>query len=170
MKKATGVDKISVKLIKCCKSAIVKPITSMINLSIETCSFPDRLKEAQVTPIYKKSDPFLKNNYRPVSILPIPSKFFEKVMSEQLSEFFENIFDKFLCAFRKGHGCQTTLLKLLEDWKLALERTEYLAAIFMDLSKAFDCLPHDILICKLSSYGLSENDCTLLLSYGYLSC
>ena len=137
----------------------------MINFTIETCSFPDRLKEAQVTPAFKKNDPFLKNNYRPVSILPIPSKIFEKVLAEQLAEFFEIIFDKFLCAFRKGHGCQTTLLKLLEDWKLALEQNKYLAAILMDLSKAFDCLPHDILICKLSSYGLSEQACNLLLSY-----
>jgi hypothetical protein len=52
-----------------------------------------------------------------------------------------NIFDHFLCAFRKGHGCQTTLLRLLEDWKQALDCNEYIAAILMDLLKAFDCLP-----------------------------
>jgi hypothetical protein len=60
--------------------------------------------------------PFIKSNYRPVSILPIPSKKFEKVLSVQLSDFFDNIFDHFLCAFRKGHGCQTTLLRLLEEF------------------------------------------------------
>ena len=78
---------------------------------------------------------------------------------------FYNIFDHFLCAFRKGHGCQTTLLRLLEDWKQALDCNEYIVAILMDLSKAFDCLPHDILICKLSAYGLSDNATKLLLSY-----
>ena len=103
---------------------------------------------------------FLKSNYRPVSILPIPSKSFEKVV-----RFFDNIVDHFLCALRKGHGCQTTLLRLLEDWKQALDCNEYIAAILMDLSKAFDCLPHDILICKLSAYGLSDNATKLLLSY-----
>jgi hypothetical protein len=63
------------------------------------------------------------------------------------------------------HGCQTTLLRLLEDWKQALDCNEYIVAILMDLSKAFDCLPHDILICKLSAYGLTDNATKLLLSY-----
>jgi hypothetical protein len=106
-----------------------------------------------------------KSNYRPVSILPIPSKIFEKVLSEQLSKYFDKIFNNFLCAFRKGHGCQTTLLRLLEDWKYALDKNEYVAAILMDLSKAFDCLPHDILLAKLHAYGLSEKAVSLLKSY-----
>ena len=71
----------------------------------------------------------------------------------------------FLCAFRKGHGCQTTLWRLLEDWKTALDNNEYIAAIHMDLSKAFDCLPHDILLRKLSAYGFTENSIKLLYSY-----
>ena len=108
---------------------------------------------------------YLKSNYRPVSILPIPSKIYEKVLSEQLSSYFDSIFDDFLCAFRKGHGCQTTLLRLLEDWKYALDSNEYVAAILMDLSKAFDCLPHNILLSKLSAYGLSEDSVLLLKSY-----
>ena len=106
-----------------------------------------------------------KLNYRPVSLLPIPSKIFEKVLPNQLSEYFDNIFDDFLCAFRKGHGCQTTLIRLLEDWKCALDNNEYVAAILMDLLKAFDCLPHNILLCKLSSYGLTENATKLMESY-----
>ena len=77
----------------------------------------------------------LKTNYRPVSILPIPSKIFEKVLSEQLSDYFYNIFYNFVCAFRKGHGCQTTLLRLLEDWEDVLDKSEYMAAILMDFSK-----------------------------------
>ena len=106
-----------------------------------------------------------KSNYRPVSLLPIPSKIFEKVLSSQLSVYFDKIFDDFLCAFRKGHGCQTTLLRLLEDLKYALDNNEFIAAILMDLSKAFDCLPHSILLCKLSSYGLTENAIKLMESY-----
>ena len=76
------------------------------------------------------------------------------VLSDQLVEFFNNIFHDFLCAFRKGHGCQTTLLRLLEDWKSALDKNCYVAGILMDLSKAFDCLPHDILLSKFAAYGL----------------
>jgi hypothetical protein len=121
-------------------------------MSIDSGIFPNILKEAQVTPLFKKNDPFLKSNYRPVSILPI-----------DLQK--NNMFDHLLCAFRKEHGCQTTLLRLLEDWKQALDCNEYISAILMDLSKAFDCLPHDILICKLSAYGLSDNATKVLLSY-----
>jgi hypothetical protein len=61
-----------------------------------------------------------------------------------LSDFFENILNPYLCAFRRGHGCQTTLLRLLEVWWNALENNQYVAAVLMDLSKAFDCLPHYI--------------------------
>ena len=87
------------------------------------------------------------------------------VLSDQLVEFFINIFHDFICAFRKGHGCQTTLLRLLEDWKSALDKNCYVAAILMDLSKAFDCLPHDILLSKLTAYGLSSQSIKLLENY-----
>ena len=65
------------------------------------------------------------------------------------------IFDKFLCAFRKGHGCQATIDRLLENWKTAIDSNHYVVAILMDLSKAVDCLSHDILLCKLAAYGIS---------------
>ena len=107
----------------------------------------------------------VKSNYRPVSILPVPSKIYEKVLSEQLSNYFESVFDDYLCAFRKRHGCQTTLMRLLEDWKEALDSNCYVAAVLMDLSKAFDCLPHDILLCKLGCYGLFQKAVNLLASY-----
>ena len=92
-------------------------------------------------------------------------KFFEKAISTQLTEFFEPIFNKFLCAFRRGYGCQTTLLRLIEDWKEALDKNMYVAAILMDLSKAFDCLPHNILLSKLAAYGLSSDSTKLLENY-----
>ena len=70
-----------------------------------------------------------------------------------------------MCAFRRGHGCQTTLLRLLEDWRQALDKNLYIAAVLMDLSKAFDCLPHDILLDKLLAYGVSPHSVPLLKSY-----
>ena len=60
-----------------------------------------------------------------------------------------------LSAFRPGFGCQTALLKIVEDWKRALDDNKYIAAIPMDLSKAFDCLPHNLLLLKLEAYGLT---------------
>ena len=165
IKKATGADGIPAKIIKCSKSIIAPQITSILNMSIDQSVFPDKLKKAQVTPLYKKNDPLLKTNYRPVSVLCIFSKIFEKILEQQLSDFFENIFIPYLCAFRRGHGCQTTLLRLLEDWRNALEKNQYVAAVLMDLSKAFDCLPHDILLDKLSAYGMSTDSVSLLESY-----
>jgi hypothetical protein len=70
-----------------------------------------------------------------------------------------------MCAFRRGHGCQTTLLRLLEDWREALDKYYYIASVLMDLSKAFDCLPYAILLDKLSAYGVSDHSVSLLKSY-----
>jgi hypothetical protein len=103
--------------------------------------------------------------YRPVSVLPAISKFFERTIFDQLSSFFENHFRPFLSAFRSGHGCQTALLKIIEDWKKALDDNKFVAAILMDLSKAFDCLPHNLLLLKLKTYGLSDSALDLLFSY-----
>ena len=86
-------------------------------------------------------------------------------MRGQLAEYFEAVFSPCLAAFRKGFGFQTTLLRLLEDWKRALDNHECMAAILIDLSKAFDCLPHDLLKAKLKAYGLSVGAVDLLDNY-----
>ena len=107
--------------------------------------FPDPLKYAKVSPIFKKKDPFDVQNWRHVSILPITSKLFECTLEEQLSDHFENIFIPYLSAFRKGFSCQSVLLAITEEWRRALDRDEYVATILMDLSKAFDCLPSNLI-------------------------
>ena len=75
------------------------------------------------------------------------------------------MFNPFLAAFSKGYGCQTTLLRLLKDWRSALDKHEYVAAILMDLSKTFDCLPHNLLVAKLQAYGMSSDAVKLIDSY-----
>ena len=75
------------------------------------------------------------------------------------------MFNPFLGAFRPGMGCQSTLLRLVEDWRRALDNDKYVSAILMDLSKAIDCLPHDLLLGKLRAYGLTEKACSLVGSY-----
>ena len=100
-----------------------------------------------------------------MSILLTHSNIFERVIFDQLSDNFENIFHTYLAAFRKGFGCQTTLLRLAEDWKRELDSHAYVGAILMDLSKASDCLLHDFTIDKLSAYGLSDTACSFLHSY-----
>ena len=164
-KTSTGVDNISAKIIKSCTSSIQGTVANLINITFRKCQFPASLKGAQVVPLHKKNDPLDKENYRPVSILPIISKVYERAMHNQLSEFFDNIFHPYLAAFRKGFGCQSTLLRLLEDWRKAQDNHQFAAAILMDLSKAFDCLPHDLLIEKLRAYGLAPDAVSLLSSY-----
>ena len=100
-----------------------------------------------------------------MSILTSHSKVFEYIMFIQLNDHFNSIFDNYLAAFRKGSGCQTTLLRLAEDWKKDLDKQQYVGAVLMDLSKAFDCLQHDLIITKLSAYGLSVDSCDFLNSY-----
>ena len=112
-----------------------------------------------------------KKNHKPpcklngLSVLPAISKNFERTIFYQLSSFFESHFHPFLSAFRSGYGCQTALLKIIEDWKKALDDNKFVAAILMDLSKAFDCLPHNLLLLKLKTYGLSDSALDLLFSY-----
>ena len=100
-----------------------------------------------------------------MSILPILSKLYEKTLNSHLTEYFNHHFDIFLSAFRAQYSCQSTLLRVIENWKQALDHNKYVAAILMDLSKAVDCLPHDLLLLKLKTYGLSENARKLMASY-----
>ena len=109
------------------------------------------MKYAEVSPLFKKSEKLCKKNFLPVSILTALSKVFEKLMNDQLHAHFDNIFHELLSAFRRGYSCQSLLLKFVEDAKFALENNKYFGAIFMDLSKAFDCLPHSLLVAKLNA-------------------
>ena len=84
---------------------------------------------------------------------------------DQLLDFFNKVVSKFLSAFRKGYSCETVLIKMIEDWRKCLSEHKIVAAMLIDLSKAFDCLPHRLLLAKLSAYGLSNDSCNLLMSY-----
>ena len=121
--------------------------------------------QKSIGPLHKENSTQDKENYRPVSILPILSKLYERAINAQLMDFFESKFYTYLSAFRPGYGCQSTLLRMIENWKQALGDNKYVAAILMDLLKAFNCLPHDLLLLKLKYYGLSENALKLMKSY-----
>jgi hypothetical protein len=165
IKKATRYDGISPKILKFEQPVITNPIKVLINKSIDQSVFPEKLKAAQASALFKKNNSLDKSNYRPISVLPTISKFYERAIFDQLMEFLNNHFNPLLSAFRPGFGCQTALLRIIEDWKKALDDNKCIAAILMDLSKAFDCLPHNLLMLKLEVYGLSENSLKLLKSY-----
>ena len=164
-RKATGFDNIPGKILKLAHEPLSIPLTFLINSSISQNVFPDDLKCAEVSPLFKKSDNLNKLNYRPVSILTGISKVFEDVMNGQILKHFISIFHDLLSAFRKRYSCQSLLLKFVEDIKCAIENKQLAGAVFMDLSKAFDCLPHGLLVSKLHAYGLSIDACKLVGSY-----
>ena len=115
--------------------------------------FPDTLKLSDIVPVFKKLDPTDKTNFRPVSVLPLLSKVFEKIMYDQLYEYAETFLNKLLCGFRKAHSTQHALFRLLQKWQKELDSSGIVGTILMDLSKAYDCLPHDLIIAKLEAYG-----------------
>ena len=165
LKKANGHGGISAKILKFAKPVVLQPITFLINESIKVSEFPVECKKAMASSLHKKNISQDKENYCPVSILPILSKLYESAINAQLMNFFKTKIHTYLSTFRPGYVCQSTLLRIIEDWKQALDDNKYVAAILIDLSKAFDCLPHDLLLLKLKYYGLSENALKLMKSY-----
>ena len=158
---------ISNKLIKLSSEIICPIITQLINNSIISGKFPNRLKQALITPIPKNGDSQEVGDYRPISILPAISKLYEKAMAKQLTNFFNKKFSIFLCGFRKNHSTQDALVHLLNSWQNSLDKKNIIGTLLMDLSKAYDCLPHDLLIAKLAAYGVDFSSLSLL--YDYLS-
>ena len=137
-------------------------ITTCINKVIETGNFPDSLKMVNVTPVFKKKDPLDKSNYRPVSILPLLSKVYERVIYNPLSEYSNNFLNEVLCGFRKAQSTQHALFKLLQSWQKSLDCRGFVGKILIDLSKAYDCIPHELLIAKLHCYGVNNTSLKLL--------
>ena len=166
-KQSSGLDHISVNLLKLIKDEIIGAITLLVNQTLATGIFPDDLKVAKVSPIYKKGDKNDINNYRPISILPAISKVFEKIIAKQLSNFFEE--NKLLTncqyGFRSQHSTEYAVLEIVDRTLFAMDRNESPVHIYLDLSKAFDTIGHDILIEKLQHYGIKGAACNLIKNY-----
>ena len=163
--KAAGYDNIPVRLVKDGAGIIADPLAKLFNISISSGGYPTLWKYGQVTPVFKKGDENLKSNYRPITVLVSFNNIFERILSIQLCGYFQDKLSPYLSAYRKYHSCQTALLRLLEELRTALDSKEHAAMVGIDLSKAFDCLPHELLLSKLKAYGLSENSVKLLASY-----
>ena len=134
-------------------------------MSIDECTFPDLLKYAEIAALFKKLDRLCKENYRPVSILTALSKVFKKMYCRQLTSYFDRIFSKYLSGFRQKYSCQSTLLRMIEEWKSALDNGNMVGSIAIDLSRTFDSLPHGLLLAKVYAYGVNIESCKLIASY-----
>ena len=149
-------------ILKTFSAQIVQPFTDIINECIENGIFPNELKIAEVVPILKRGNSMDKENYRPISLLPTLSKIFEKIIHKQLGEYFDKILSPLLCGFRKGLSTQFALLRFMKKCQGYLDKSQHVGMILMDLSKAYDCIPHDLLIAKLEAYGVKGNALKLL--------
>ena len=145
---------------------IISPfITEMYNESNRTSNFPNSLKLADVTPAHKKDERIIKGNYRNVSILPPVSKIYERDMFDQISAYIDKFLSPFLCGFRKGYSTQHCLSVMLDKWSKALDNGKFAGALLTDLSKAFDCLNHELLVAKLEAYGFDQSSLSYIYSY-----
>ena len=155
--KSTGIDGIKPRFLKDGARVIKSAITHIINLSIETQTVPDLLKQAIVKPLYKKNSKLDVGNYRPVSLLCIISKILEKAVYVQIEKHLtdNNLLYDYQSGFRKSYSTDTCLINLIDHIKLLKSRGLYAGMVLMDLQKAFDTVDHDILCKKLEIMGLN---------------
>ena len=168
--KATGLDGICVKSLKAGSPILAYYLTHIYNLSLRTGVVPKCWKKKRITPLFKKGDVDDVNNYRPISILPVTMKIFEKIVHYQISEFLEtnNIISDFQSGFRNGHSTDTAV-SCVSDYILEeVAKKNYVGAVLVDLKKAFDTVDHLILLKKLYCYGIRDVPFDWFKSY--LSC
>ena len=168
MSQSKGHDGIFSELIKLINTDISSSITIIINQTLTSGIFPDKLKMAKVTPIFKKGNTKLICNYRPISVLPVISKIFETVLQEQLTEYFiitNNLFAPQQYGFRENSSTELAALELIDRLLNQMNNHKIPTNFYIDLSKAFDSLQHDILLEKLAHYGLTNMAIALLKSY-----
>ena len=157
IKKTSQKSNIPLKIIKKNVDIISYFLYRNFNNSLSCATFPTSMKYAHLMAIHKKDDKTDKENYRPTSILPNLSKVYERLMYNQIYPYFETLFSKFQCGFRKGFNAQHCLLVMIEKWRKTLDKGgETGAAALTDLSKAFDCIDHNLLIAKLNACGFEK--------------
>ena len=165
--KATGIDKISCKIIKIAATAISDSLTYIFNQAVTLSSFPDKWKVARVIPLYKNGQQNAAGNYRPISVLPAISKVMERILYDQLYNYLTKfeLLSNSQFGFRKFHSTATALLDCTNDWFMNLDRKMFNFVVLIDLKKAFDTVDHQILLRKLELHGIKGKALTFLKSY-----
>ena len=158
--KATGIDKISARLLRIGMPTIAPSIARLINLSMSIGEFPSRWKTAKVTPLFKSgtlSDP---SNYRPISILPVLSKIIERHMYDSLYALLveKNLIYSRQSGFRKHHSTETALINIIDELLFNLDRNKVSGMVLVDYAKAFDMVDHELLLKKLEVYGITNQE------------
>lgn len=164
---SAGIDNIPNAVIKKCASSIVIPLTHIFNQSFTEGTFPDSLKIAKIIPLHKKGNSNQVENYRPISLLTGFSKILEKLMFNRLCSFIDsnNILTSAQHGFRRGRSTDTATYDFLNHILEAIDNKDITTGLFLDLSKAFDLINHNLLLSKLESYGIRDCPNRWLKSY-----
>ena len=167
--KPHGHDDISIRMIKICDKSILKPLILLFENSIKSSYYPDIWKKSNIIPVHKKNDKQLVNNYRPISLLPIFGKIFEKIIFNRIYNFLseENLLNNNHSGFRPSDSCVNQLLSITHEIFEAFDcnPTLEVRSVFLDISKAFDKVWHEGLLYKLKSMGISGELIKLLENY-----
>ena len=158
LSKSIGPFSIPINLLKVLKRHISYPLAKLINQSFVKGIVPAKLKVAKVIPLFKEGDSEIASNYRPISLLPIFSKLYEKVMHKRLYSFVtsNNIIHPLQFGFQENHSVDHALISITEAIRNTLDDKKYGFGVFVDLQKAFDSVNHNILLSKLEHYGIEE--------------
>ena len=155
-RKAAGIDGIPPGPLKDASSVLAKPLAFLINLSLQTETVPSEWKIAKVVAVHKGGSKEDKNNFRPISVLPVISKILERAVDHQLVQYLEenNILSKNQFGYRKKRSTELATLLLIDEMSKEIDRGKMVGAVFIDLSKAFDTLSHSVLISKMQKCGI----------------
>ena len=155
-KKSSGFDEIDNVILKSIILSIVDPLVHIFNLSLLHGKFPNLMKIAKIIPLFKKGDKLELGNYRPISLLTSFSKLLEKIIFARMTSFLKryDILSRFQFGFREKHNTTHALLSFIEKVALSIDSSSHTVGVFLDFSKAFDTINHDILLSKLSHIGV----------------
>lgn len=164
---ASGIDEISTKVLKCIKNLILVDLTSCINKCLELGIFPENLKRAKVTPIFKSGVKSNPSNYRPISVLPVISKIFERILYTRLEAYLNsnNFLSSKQYGFRKKSNTLSAAIDLITKLKINIDKKNIAMGVFIDLKKAFDTVSHKILLEKLKNIGVTGIAYNMFKSY-----
>ncbi|XP_074035352.1 uncharacterized protein [Leptinotarsa decemlineata] len=155
-KKSTGLDEVPVDIIKKCACIISQYLAGIINLSVNSGTFPSVLKSAAIIPIFKKGDTSNIENYRPIALLSIFSKIIEKIICKRITDFFtkHKIITDFQHGFRPGLSTETAITELVQHINDLMDKNEYVVVISFDLTRTFDTVNRNFVSEKINNLGL----------------